>query len=42
MRCFNLISTEAKRTSVAVALLAAVGQLLFVTSLFGGIHVAAI
>lgn len=38
MRCLKLISCEAKRTSIAVAMLAAVGQLLFIGSLFGGIH----
>lgn len=38
MRKLKLLSTEAKRTSVAVALLTAVGQLLFVGSLFGGFH----
>jgi hypothetical protein len=38
MRNLNLLSCEAKRTSVAVALLSAVTQLLFVGSLFGGFH----
>ena len=36
MRCIKLISVEAKRSAIAVALLVAVGQLLFVGSLFGG------
>ena len=38
MRCLKLLSTEAKRTSIAVAMLAAVGQVLLVGSLFGGFH----
>jgi len=38
MRCLNLLSAEAKRTSVAVALLSAVCQVIFVGSLFGGFH----
>ncbi len=38
MRKLKLLSAEAKRTSIAVALLTAVGQVLFVSSLFGGIH----
>lgn len=38
MRCLNLLSAEAKRTSIAVALLAVVAQLLFVGGLFGGFH----
>lgn len=38
MRCLKLISVEAKRTSIAVALLVAIGQALFVGSLFGGFH----
>ena len=42
MRKLKLLSAEAKRTSIAVALLAAVGQLLFVGSLFGGFHGTAI
>ncbi len=42
MRCLKLLSAEAKRSAIAVALLAAVGQLLFVGSLFGGLHGAAI
>ena len=41
MRCLNLLSVEAKRAAIAVAMLAAVGQLLFVGSLFGGFHGAA-
>lgn len=40
MSNFKPLSTDAKRTSVAVALLAVVGQVLFVSSLFGGFHVA--
>ena len=36
MRCINLISAEAKRSAIAVALLVAVGQVLLVGSLFGG------
>jgi len=42
MHKFNLLSAEAKRTSIAVALLGAVGQVLFVGSLFGGFHGAAL
>lgn len=38
MRCLKLVSTEAKHTSIAVAMLAAVGQLRFVASSFGGFH----
>jgi hypothetical protein len=38
MRKFKLLSAEAKRTSIAVALLTAVSQVLFVGSLFGGFH----
>ena len=38
MRCLKLLSAEAKRTSIAVAMLASIGQILFVGSLFGGFH----
>jgi uncharacterized membrane protein YgdD (TMEM256/DUF423 family) len=38
MRSLKLLSTQAKRSSIAVALLVAVGQVLFVGSLFGGFH----
>jgi len=38
MRCLNLLSAEAKRSSIAVALLSAVVQVLFVGSLMGGFH----
>jgi hypothetical protein len=38
MSNLKLLSDEAKRTSVAVAILSAVTQLLFVGSLFGGFH----
>ena len=38
MRCVKLLSAEAKRSAVAVALLSAVGQVLLVGSLMGGFH----
>ena len=38
MSKFMLLSTDAKRMSVAVAILSAVTQVLFVSSLFGGFH----
>ena len=38
----KLLSTEAKRTSIAIALLAVVGQVLFIGNLFGGLHGAII
>jgi hypothetical protein len=38
MRCLKLLSSEAKRSSIAVAILSTVVQLLFVGSLMGGFH----
>ena len=38
MRHLKLVSAEAKRMSIAVALLFSVGQILFVANLFGGFH----
>jgi hypothetical protein len=38
MRNLKLLSDDAKRTSVAVAILSAVTQVLFVGTLFGGFH----
>ena len=38
MRCLNLLSAEAKRSSIAVAILSAVVQVLFVGSLMGGFN----
>jgi hypothetical protein len=36
MNCSKLLSAEAKRSAIAVAVLTAVGQLLFIYGLFGG------
>lgn len=42
MSCLKLVSAEAKRSAIAVAVLVAIGQVLFVGSLFGGFHGSAI
>ena len=36
MSCLKLLSAETKRSAIAVAILTAVGQVLFIYGLFGG------